>query len=206
MQKRHSTWPNMLKERMCKHLIAKREFIFWRKRTADRHSSCCIRSSGSAQKRSLLLLCQGFLIMTTQPAWIILYAWLHSEEKKESPTLAWPLQGASQGAYKWGWLFRKYLRKKNPCRKFFANNYPCWKILLMKFLRKIPAEKILAKKYANNCHCRKVLPMKSLQKKSLRKKSLHKWGWLFKIFFHNLSSKNSISGQCFLGICDCNKG
>ena len=35
MQKRHSTWPNMLKERMCKHLIAKhtrREFIFfWRK-------------------------------------------------------------------------------------------------------------------------------------------------------------------------------
>ena len=86
MQKRHSTWPNMLKERMCKHLIAKREFIFWRKRL-PRTTRGRLRSK------------EGFLIMTTQPAWIILYAWLHSEEK-ESPTLAWPLQGASQGTSK----------------------------------------------------------------------------------------------------------
>ena len=50
MQKRHSTWPNMLKERMCKHLIAKREFIFWRKRLRFGPLA-----GGSAQKRDFLL-------------------------------------------------------------------------------------------------------------------------------------------------------
>ena len=90
MQKRHSTWPNMLKERMCKHLIAKhtrREFIFWRKtdgRTDGRETPLLVWSSGSAQK--VLLLWRDFLLWRRSQHGSFFMLDCIAKKGRESPT------------------------------------------------------------------------------------------------------------------------
>ena len=89
MQKRHSTWPNMLKERMCKHLIAKhtrREFIFFWRKTDGRTDGTplLVWSSGSAQK--VLLLWRDFLLWRRSQHGSFFMLDCIAKKGRESPT------------------------------------------------------------------------------------------------------------------------